>query len=100
MHASNENIFNVLNPDEWTCQLIDYMPSHSQLFFELDRHLPNQSLYLVFQTVEFFEGPLVWKGANFRLGESDECLQLLRVTDRHLRSKDISLIQHYQLYTV
>jgi hypothetical protein len=40
--------------------------------------LTGDTFYLLFTEVQYFEGPMSWKGVGFQLGTSDECLTLLQ----------------------
>ena len=52
------------------------------------------SYYLNFIGVDYFDGPVAWQGANFRIADADECLKYLRSTTRHEGVTDQSLLGH------
>ncbi len=101
MQTSNENIFNLPTPDDWMCSMVRYTWSHSQLVFILQMADATHPLKLAFQSVEYFEGPMIWKGVNFRLGSTEEYLQLFHNTQEyHNTSSDFALTKRYKLYIV
>ncbi len=66
--------------DLYNCVVWGYTASHSQLYIrlfaspvKLDEHL-----YLGFQSVRYFSGPMRWSGANFRFGNRSEILNLIQ----------------------
>ncbi len=60
----------------------------------------TQKFYLVFEGVEYFEGPLHWRGVKFFVGPPDECLEILRKIKgrRFNRMTDDYLLNIYRLY--
>jgi len=78
MSRSSKNIFNIENPEAYFCTVWSYLASHSMLLIRVDKgELDQEIFYLYFELVQYFEGPLKWKGANFCIGASDECIRLL-----------------------
>jgi hypothetical protein len=68
MEHPAENVLGLEKPENYSCQIWYYTPSHSNLIVllnEKDRAKGTPPLYLVFDSVRFFEGPLGWNGANF-----------------------------------
>jgi len=100
LEMSRKNIFDIQNPQEITCRVWSYFVSHSRLLFRGYKDSSgNDEFYLDFEMVEYFEGPLSWKGADFYLGSSDECSLLLQqrgFTDYF----DDYWLEHYHLYKV
>ena len=63
-----ENVLDLENPENYSCRIWSYSPGHSMLFVHLkenDGTKTSPHLYLVFDNVQFFEGPMWWQGANF-----------------------------------
>jgi len=97
MKFSQKNVLGLENPDEYHCIAIHYRRGHSEL---LVRVFPNKSdnsepFFLIFQAVEYFEGPLMWWGANFCIATDDEYQNFL--AEREL---DISLDESFKLIVV
>jgi hypothetical protein len=38
----------------------------------------NETFFIVFVGVIYFEGPMSWNGANFSLGSKEECINILQ----------------------
>lgn len=73
------NIVDVDEPHSYNCVVWGYLPGHSQLLIRLYKEdFLNESLYLGFDTVIYFEGPMNWVGVDFQLGQPDECKRLLK----------------------
>ncbi len=73
------NIIDVDEPLSYNCRVWGYVPGHSQLLIRLYKEdLLDASLYLGFETVIYFEGPMNWVGVDFQLGQPDECKILLK----------------------
>lgn len=68
MKAPCENVFDIKNPDLYHCRVAKYEQGHSVMHIAL-RSLEigdaNPNFYLVFEDVKYFEGPMIWEGANF-----------------------------------
>jgi len=73
------NIIDVDEPLSYNCVVWGYLPGHSQLLIRLYKEgFLDESLYLGFDTVIYFEGPMSWVGVDFQLGQADECKMLLK----------------------
>jgi len=66
--------------DLYNCVVWGYTASHSQLYIRLFASPVklDEYLYLGFQTVRYFSGPMRWSGGNFRFGSRDEILDLIQ----------------------
>ena len=60
----------------------------------------KEIFYVDFDGVEYFAGPMVWQGANFRLGQPQECIALIRKLGRYDDIPEDYLLQNFQLFTV
>lgn len=75
-----DQYLNLPELDSYNCVVWAYSANLSQLYIrlfaspvKLDEHL-----YLGFQSVRYFSGPMRWSGANFRFGSRDEILDLIQ----------------------
>lgn len=96
---ANDNYFNLPDPENWGCQVWGYLKSHSVLIIQLQAD-SETSCFLEFAAVEYFEGSIVWQGANFSLAPPDECLRIIRRTGRFNSISDDYLLSHLRLFTV
>ncbi len=62
-----ENIFRLDNADRLTCRIKWYGIGHSVLTIHVDGADAEFPTVLQFTHVEYFGGPVSWKGANFQL---------------------------------
>ncbi|MCP4600724.1 MAG: hypothetical protein GY847_09360 [Proteobacteria bacterium] len=71
----------IASPGDYEC-VVWYYTTH---LYELGLRVykpPFQSgetFYLLFRPVYYFEGPMSWSGADFRLGTPDECRALAEI---------------------
>ena len=62
------------NPSDYICRVIEYSYHGRVLTLEISgEHFIRANFAPVF----YFSGPMEWKGAHFRLGETHEALRLL-----------------------
>src|SRR5688572_26585338 len=94
------NFFEVQHPQECICQVWSYSVSHSRLLLRIYRGKFDEGvLYLGFEMVQYFEGPLSWKGANFYIGNTDECIKLLQHKEFEGLPEEY-LLEQFHLYIV
>lgn len=99
MHP-DKNFFEIQNPEEYFCRVWSYFVSHSRLLLRVYKgKIDEEEFYLNFEMVQYFEGPLGWKGANFYIGSSDECVKLLQQQGFE-GLPDEYLLEHFHLYIV
>src|SRR4051812_45386859 len=72
------NYFNVDSPQAYACYLRGFAIGHSQLKIHAYSAEQARSFDLDFADVQYISAPVRWHGVQFRLGTSDECLQLRR----------------------
>lgn len=73
------NILNLESPLlDYSCAVRRYYSGHSTMFIELVDTTQKKTSYLLFDQVKFFSGPFYWRGANFQLGQHEECVKILR----------------------
>jgi hypothetical protein len=99
---NSENVFGIENPDEISCSIRFYTPSHSQLCIRLfgnsSTSTTESTSYVTFAGVRYFQCPSTWKGANFKTAPLEECFNL--ISDISAEEGRESLLQSYRLYTV
>jgi hypothetical protein len=96
------NIFEILNPETCYCVIQGYLKHHSYMEIRVARENIESSegvLYLHFEGVVYFEGPMIWQGAAFSLAPSSACLSLLHKTAKYEGVPDDYLSQRFQLIT-
>ena len=79
MNLSVTNILDLADAETYTCVVEAYLSGHSQLVLRVYRpsYITENTFFLIFETVKYFEGPLSWRNADFRVGTADECKELL-----------------------
>ncbi len=102
-----ENIFELTNPMLYRCSVHRYYSTLSRLYLRLYRgQEQSPALYLLFSDVGYFEGPLTWQGADFRIAPHEDCIQLMLksglVGEAILQFPDAyaALTAHVNLYEV
>ena len=100
VNYSENNILNLVDPQRYICNVWSFRVNHRILLVRMDKDkFHNETLYLSFTGVLYFAGPVSWVGANFYIGETDECIKLLR----NRGFKDISqneLLDNFGLFVV
>lgn len=81
MKAPASNVFNIGDPETYSCRVWDYAVGHSVLTIEVIRirypGLPDDLFFLEFDSVRYYEGPLTWQGAEFCTADLERYLNLL-----------------------
>jgi hypothetical protein len=72
------NPFNLPEAERQVCGICRYRNGHSTLVLRatLD-NLIEKSKYIWFSSIEYFCGPMVWVGANFRPMNRDDVIRLM-----------------------
>lgn len=84
-HTSHNRVHNqlaktVLEPKQYSCNLLAYIRGHGQMIVEAvedssDTYDP--AFYLLLESVWYFEGPTHWQGADFYLGSIEEIKEIV-----------------------
>ena len=93
-------LFPIEDYEQWTCQVRIYLVSHSQLQIRMENSETQQVKFINFTGVEFYDGPLEWRGAGFFIGENSECLSILRKMDAYTKDSDDILLSEMSLFIV
>jgi hypothetical protein len=94
---TDENIFKVVDPDEWYCKVINFPYEQTNLRIEA-RHPDNKVMFIVFRNVVYFSGWMSWKGLSFRIAEQQEFLQFVHFnTSSYQGISDEELLSPYKL---
>lgn len=85
MPEFNANIFNLPNPTLYRCHMHRYFSGLSRLYIRVFKGLmPTADLipafYLLFSDVGYYEGPVTWQGADFRIAPHEDCIALMLQT--------------------
>jgi hypothetical protein len=106
MSISNGNIFAIEKPQSCMCKVNGYLPAHSLMYIEIVENTSEESVTfcLAFESVQYFEGPLSWQGASFRLGTQHEKLSMVELLKRSDPGKSADyynhLLQRYDLFVL
>jgi hypothetical protein len=68
-------------PQLYRCQVYRYFSGLSRLYLSLFK--PYQTVpaaFVLFSDVAYFEGPVTWQSADFHIGPSQDCVDLLLKT--------------------
>lgn len=58
----------------------------------------QDTLYLEFEGVEYYEGPMGWRGADFKTGSTDACLEIIHRLGRYAGLPDDFLLGKLKLF--
>jgi hypothetical protein len=78
------NIFQISDAQAYQCKMKGYFAGHSQMYIEASL-VPVETrkpLFLAFEAVLYFEGPVRWRGANFRYGTPDETAAIVALLSK------------------
>jgi hypothetical protein len=70
--------FDIHSPQLYRCQVYRYFSGLSRLY--LSAFKPYQTVpafFLLFSDVAYFEGPMGWENADFRIAPHEECVALM-----------------------
>ncbi len=70
--------FSFPSPNEWYCQVVQYYRGHSELQVMAQHMVTGEALTIVFVATIYFEGPLMWRGADFTLEPQEKCEALMQ----------------------
>jgi len=71
------NIFAFENMDHWRCRVVEYS-APSILRIEIQDIDGNSLLYALFSAVMYYCGPVSWEGAQFDIGSTSKCADLVQ----------------------
>lgn len=94
-----DELFRLENPENWWYQVRLYIVNHRQLQIKVSNESTNETRYINFAGVEFYNGPLSWSGGNISIADSEECLQVLRTIETYKNYSDAELTD-FALYTI
>jgi hypothetical protein len=77
-HGST-NILELDDPQEYHCSLLRYELGHSNMQLSVThRSKDHEGLIVSLEYIHYLEMPIRWWGANFQLGDIDECYHILK----------------------
>jgi hypothetical protein len=80
VETSMSNVFGLQDPQRFSCSIWAYSAGLSRMVIRVSEREDLESaetMYLTFESVRYFEGPVAWSGANFCTGTSIECADIL-----------------------
>lgn len=80
------------------CQIMEYRTSLSQLTIQVTRS--DNSFYLDFNGVRYFEGPMAWNDASFVCKNDDEKAEFIRSTKSLQDLPLLAIDEIFNLYVV
>ncbi len=80
--TDSPNIFSIPEPENCECLVWLFTISHSELYIRIRRPDGQIVQEVAFFAVEYFSGPLRWKGANLLVKPFLECLKILHTLER------------------
>jgi len=77
---ANNFLLGISNPQNYLCSILGYARGHLQMYIKAESSSPetDKPLILGFEPVWYFEGPMRWRGLDFRLGTLEERINLLQ----------------------
>jgi hypothetical protein len=95
MPAPFENIFGIDNPEEYGCRIFHYQQGHSVMIVRLEKggDAAGTELYLVFESVMYFQGYLGWTGANFCTAPIEEYMSLMLKASEQVSQNELKYIE-------
>jgi len=102
-----KNVFDIDNPDDYSCKVAFYVLSHQQLYLSVGKiNSINGTIewfYIAFSGVVYFEGPTTWSSANFTISSRDDKQQLVNQIEglrEVVEESDDIVLNLYSLYTI
>lgn len=83
-------VSNLEDADNCICKVTDFTNSLSELTIRIKPRQGKIQYEMVFRAVEYFEGSLIWIGANFNVATFDETIKMLSAVaqNRNARAED------------
>lgn len=98
MNQSSVIPFNIPNGSSCHCVISKYSKSHTHL--EIEIAYLESTKHLIFEGVEYFSGPMMWKGADLAVATPSECLRLLHQLGRYDEFPDEYLLDKFRLFLI
>lgn len=78
----DRNIFQITDPDACRCQVWHYEAKLSRLTLHVYRAMERDkaAFGLLFIDVAYWDGPMTWTSADFRMASHDDCIALMLET--------------------
>lgn len=90
-------IFSLENNRNWWYQVRLYIVSHRQLQIKVSNDIIQETRYINFTGVEFYDGALSWTGGLFAKADRVDCLKVLRQIETYDKYDDAEL-EDFALY--
>lgn len=103
MNLPAKNAFEFADPRLYQCNVWSYRAGHSLMLVRVTKSWsgPEDFFYLTFESVQYFEGPLQWLGADFYIGTKAECTELLQRIDPEIPDDLVGeMVNDFRLFVV
>jgi hypothetical protein len=78
MNSEIMRLSDIPNARRCVCHVWRYQISHSLMQLRVTEPMSRRDFWLAFEDVQYFEGPMIWTGAVFRVESPEESLRFLR----------------------
>jgi hypothetical protein len=102
MDATNNAVLALADLKDYHCRVWSYLASHSALLVRAYKEdfQTDDTWYLLFSGVVYFEGPITWVVVDFNFGSPNESLGLIRKSGAFGDMPDDYLLKHYHLFKI
>ncbi|MEP7290110.1 MAG: hypothetical protein ABI947_30545 [Chloroflexota bacterium] len=98
MDTLTERPWDLPNGASYSCCILSYARGHTHLEIEISNG--DNTKYLIFEGVEYFSIPNVWKGADFMVAPQNECLKIIHWLQRYTDIPDEYLASKFRLFVL
>lgn len=79
------------NPDDYSCRVVSYDRSLSQLWIHLYNPNTNKTYEMIFRSVEYLDAPMIWRGATFHVASFEDSMHILQrvAASRNTTAEDL-----------
>lgn len=95
-----DNYFQLQNPEELHCSVWLYQTHHSFMKIQVHKGDFEPFLWLDFDGVGYFEGPMQWQGANFMVMKKEYQLHYHEILGHTRRKQEERLLEDSKLFFV
>lgn len=94
------DIFNFFqNSETYFCQVMQYWHSHGKMLLQVHKNQFKEHFFVIFDSVQYYEGPMGWAGANFHIGTERELSEAVKKSGFGEENL-LFFLENYLLYKV